>query len=178
MSRVRPGWETPLRMMPKQSAKSGGFRAARCSSPLGAKGVAGGYHGNMGCSRIGSVLRMYVGGIGDGATEPEVYAAFASVGVRLSHVELVVNRATGCPRGFAFVAVAEGPKAGRAKATDDILSRMRLALLGGRSVTVQPIGRELALRPICGLTAGGGAFANSPKNGASQAGPEETGPGP
>jgi hypothetical protein len=71
------------------------------------------------------------------------------------------------------------PTAGQAKAyTEDILSRMRLALVGGRPVTVQPIGRELAPRLVYGLPAGEEAFASSPRNGACQAGREETGPGP
>jgi len=123
----------------------------------------------MAIPRLDSVLRVYVGGIGDSATEPELYAAFACVGVPLSHVELVVNRATGCLRGFAFVAVANGPAAGRASAdVDDILSRMRLALVDGRPLTVQPIACELAPRPIRAPTAAEPAAGTSQRSGAGQ----------
>jgi hypothetical protein len=90
-------------------------------------------------------FRVYVGGLGVGVTEPDLYAAFARVGVELTHVELVVNRATGCRRGFAFVALAGLPAGENA---DALLARMRLAVVDGRLVTVQRIPRELAFRAI------------------------------
>lgn len=88
---------------------------------------------------------MYVGGIGVGATEPDLYAAFARVGVQLADVELVVNRATGCLRGFAFVAIADDPTgAGASADMDSLLARMRLALVDDRAPTVHPIARVLS----------------------------------
>jgi hypothetical protein len=99
---------------------------------------------------------MFVGGIGMAATEPDLYAAFARVGVQLTHVELVVNRATGCLRGFAFVAIADDsdPTAGRPSANvDNILARMRLALVDDRPLTVQHIAHELTPRARHGPTA-------------------------
>src|ERR1700681_3521164 len=99
---------------------------------------------------------MYVGGIGVGATEPDLHAAFARVGVHLAQVELVINRATGHLRGFAFVAIADdditddadSPVPGQASASrDGVLARMRLAHVDDRTLTVQPIAHELTLRP-------------------------------
>jgi RNA recognition motif-containing protein len=118
----------------------------------------------------GSILRLYVGGIGDGATEPDLFAAFARVGVPLVHVELVVNRATGCLRGFAFVAVAHDAAGERARGyVDDLLSRMRSAEVAGRPVTVQPIACDLGPRQVHGRTAAEQAVAESQRYRASQA---------
>jgi hypothetical protein len=83
---------------------------------------------------------MYVGGVEVGATEPELYAAFARVGVQLARIELVVNRATGRRRGFAFVVLAGLPIGADA---DAVLARMRLALVDHRPVTVQRVPSEL-----------------------------------
>ena len=94
-----------------------------------------------------SVLRLYVGGIGRDATELDLYAAFAAVGVPLALVELVVNRATGFLRGFAFVAVDERARIGAGANLDGVLARMRMAEVGGRQVVVQPIAGDLGSRP-------------------------------
>jgi RNA recognition motif-containing protein len=103
-----------------------------------------------------TALRAYVGGVGVEATELELYAAFVLVGVQLAHVELVVNRATGCRRGFAFVAIAE-PAAGLpCMNVDAVLARMRLALIDDRPITVQRILRRLG-GPI---QAGGAAICH------------------
>jgi hypothetical protein len=90
---------------------------------------------------------VYVGGIG-AATEPNLVAAFERVGVHLAHVELVVNRATGCLRGFAFVAISEGfsglPTGDAIR--DAVLARMRLAFVDGRPASVQAVARGTAAR--------------------------------
>jgi hypothetical protein len=83
-------------------------------------------------------LRFYLGGVGIDATEPELRSAFAEVGVALSHIELVVNRATGFKRGFAFVHVNAPPK-GSAITRCDILERMQAATVNGRPSTVRLI---------------------------------------
>jgi DNA-binding response OmpR family regulator len=98
--------------------------------------------------REATVLRVFVGGIGHDATEPDLHAAFARVGVQLAQVELVVNRATGRLRGFAFVAVADDPASGLAKANEnDVLARMRQALVDDHPLTVQPVAREFVPLP-------------------------------
>jgi RNA recognition motif-containing protein len=94
----------------------------------------------MAFARPATTLRAFVGGLDVGATEPDLYAAFARVGVQLAHIELVVNPATGCRRGFAFVVLAGLPIGANA---DAVLTRMRLALVDGRPVTVQRIPSEL-----------------------------------
>src|SRR5258708_19294840 len=90
-----------------------------------------------------TVLRVYVGGLDVFGAEPDLCAAFARVGVQLASVELVVNRATGCRRGFAFVIVA-GLPAGTD--TDAVLARMGMALVGDRPVTVKRLPNEPTTR--------------------------------
>ena len=119
----------------------------------------------MALNRPATPFRAYVGGLGVGTTEPDLYAAFARIGVQLTHVELVVNRATGCRRGFAFVALAGLPAAENA---DALLARMRLAVVDARPVTVQRIPRELAFRAIRAPSSVGSA--ESPVIGRSSAG--------
>jgi hypothetical protein len=108
----------------------------------------------MALERPATPFRVYVGGLDVGTTEPDLYAAFARIGVQIAHVELVVNRATGCRRGFAFVAL-EGLPAGAN--TDAVLARMRLAVMDDRPVTVQRIPSELTFQPFRGAGSDGAA---------------------
>jgi hypothetical protein len=108
----------------------------------------------MAVQRPATPFRVYVGGLGAGLTEPDLHAAFARVHVELAHVELVVNRATGCRRGFAFVALAGLPTGADA---DAVLARMSLAVMDDRPVTVQRIPSELTSRPIRGPSSVGPA---------------------
>jgi len=101
----------------------------------------------MAPQRPAAPFRVYVGGLPADLTEPDLHAAFARVGVQLAHVELVVNRATGCRRGFVFVALAGLPAGADA---DAVLARMRLAVVNDRPVTVKRIPSELTSRPISG----------------------------
>jgi hypothetical protein len=84
------------------------------------------------------VLRFFIGGVGIDTTEPELRVAFSEIGVALMDVELVVNRATGCKRGFAFVLVNSPPK-GSAITQRDVLERMQAATVNGRQSTVRLI---------------------------------------
>ncbi|MGH7437525.1 MAG: RNA recognition motif domain-containing protein [Polyangiaceae bacterium] len=68
-------------------------------------------------------VRFFLGGVGSDATEAQIYTAFADVGVTLRHVHLVVNGATGCSRGFAFVSV-DSPPFGPGAMPQDLLDRM------------------------------------------------------
>jgi hypothetical protein len=109
-----------------------------------ARGTLHGYCAVMAVKRPATPFRVYVGGLGVSTTESALFAAFARIGVQLGHVELVVNRATGCRRGFAFVALEELPTGTNA---DAVLARMRLAVVDDRSVTVQRIPSELTSSP-------------------------------
>jgi len=108
----------------------------------------------MALERPATPFRVYVGGLDVGTTEPDLYAAFARIGVQIAHVELVVNRATGCRRGFAFVALAGLPAGADA---DAVLDRMRLAVVDDRPITVQRIPSALTSRPIHGPSSVGPA---------------------
>jgi hypothetical protein len=110
-----------------------------------ARGPLGGYDFIVAFRRPTIPLRMYIGGLDVGTTEPDLHAAFARIGVHLAHVELVVNRATGCPRGFAFVVLAGLPAGANA---DAVLARMRLAAVNERPVTVQLVPEELVSHAI------------------------------
>jgi RNA recognition motif-containing protein len=83
-----------------------------------------------------SELRFFVGGVGMDATESQLRTAFAEIGVVLTQVEMVLNRATGFKRGFAFVCV-DSPRPGSATSTADVLERMQGATVNGRSSTVR-----------------------------------------
>ncbi len=81
-------------------------------------------------------LRFYVGGIGPDATEDALRAAFARVGVALKSAHVVLNRATGCSRGFAFVAIDSLPlKPG--ETPQMLLERMGTACFGERASHVR-----------------------------------------
>ena len=47
--------------------------------------------------------RFFVGNVGPGASEHSLRDFFIARGLRVVHVSLVVDRATGSSRGFAFV---------------------------------------------------------------------------
>jgi hypothetical protein len=81
-------------------------------------------------------LRFYVGGLGPDATEEAVLVAFAQVGIALKSARVVLNRATGCSRGFAFV-VIDSPPFGPGKTPEDLLERMGGACVGGRTSHVR-----------------------------------------
>jgi hypothetical protein len=101
--------------------------------------------------RPATALRVYVGGLDVFGAEPDLCAAFERVGVRLASVELVVNRATGCRRGFAFVIVA-GLPAGTDP--DAVVARMGMALVGDRPVTVKRLPNEPTSVPTRGPSSG------------------------
>jgi hypothetical protein len=83
-------------------------------------------------------LRVFVGGFGGLATEVELREAFGDVGVQLRRVEVVMCAATGCSRGFAFVVVSR-TDAESCVDEDNILDRMRAALVRGRPLTIHPV---------------------------------------
>jgi hypothetical protein len=80
-------------------------------------------------------VRFFVGGVGLDATEGQICTAFADVGVTVRHVHLVLNRATGCSRGFAFVSV-DAPPFGPGAMPQDLLKKMGGVNLNDRTSTV------------------------------------------
>jgi RNA recognition motif-containing protein len=72
---------------------------------------------------------IYVGNLSYTATEDDLRDAFAQFGT-VSKVNLVMDRETGRPRGFAFVEMADGREAATA------IQQMNLKEIAGRAITV------------------------------------------
>ena len=79
------------------------------------------------------MFNIYVGNLSFDATEDEVRGLFEEHG-EVIRVNLITDRATGRPRGFGFVEMAD-PNAGRT-AIEQINGRE----VGGRSLTVNEMG--------------------------------------
>jgi RNA recognition motif-containing protein len=73
--------------------------------------------------------RLYVGNLSFNTTESELYDAFAAHGV-VVEANLMVDRDTGRPRGFAFVTMSSEEEAEKA------IEAMNGASLGDRNLTV------------------------------------------
>jgi len=73
--------------------------------------------------------RLYVGNLTHETTEEELRAAFAPCG-ELTEVQVVEDRYSGRPRGFAFVTMASEEQAARA------ITRMNGTVLNGRPLRV------------------------------------------
>ncbi len=92
--------------------------------------------------------RVFVGGVPRGTTEPELRTAFALAGSDVGDIDLVLDRVTGLPRGFAFVGLLVRVDT----RTDAIpLRQLRAATLGGRALDVRGLP---PLRPRWGSAAG------------------------
>jgi RNA recognition motif-containing protein len=72
---------------------------------------------------------IYVGNLAHSATEDELRQAFSQHG-EVSSVNIVKDRQTGRPRGFAFVEMPNGSEAA------DAIQHLNLQEIGGRSITV------------------------------------------
>jgi hypothetical protein len=85
---------------------------------------------------------VFVGRVPRGTSEGQLRAAFALVGAEVGVIELVMDRVTGLPRGFAFVSLrrlADAP----ADALE--LGRLRRATLDGHLLDIQKVpGRRSA----------------------------------
>lgn len=75
------------------------------------------------------MVNIYVGNLSYNATEADIREAFEQYG-EVSVVNIIMDRETGRPRGFAFV---EMPDAQQAK---DAIENLNLAEIAGRKVTV------------------------------------------
>lgn len=72
---------------------------------------------------------IYVGNLAHTATEDDLRTAFSEFGV-VSSVNIIKDRDTGRPRGFAFVEMTDG------KAAAEAIKGLNLREIGGRSITV------------------------------------------
>ncbi len=72
---------------------------------------------------------IYVGNLAHSATEDDLRQAFSQHG-EVSDVNIVTDRETGRPRGFAFVEMPDGAEAANA------IKGLNLHEIGGRSITV------------------------------------------
>jgi cold-inducible RNA-binding protein len=72
---------------------------------------------------------IYVGNLAHTATEDELVGAFGEYGA-VATVNIVKDRTTGRPRGFAFVEMADG------KAAANAIKGLNLREIQGRSITV------------------------------------------
>jgi RNA recognition motif-containing protein len=87
--------------------------------------------------------KLYVGNLPYETSEAELQTLFEGVGA-VSTVSLVRDRATGQPRGFAFVEMSDAEGARRA------IAELDRRQLGGRSLTVNEA------KPMAARSSGGG----------------------
>jgi RNA recognition motif-containing protein len=87
--------------------------------------------------------KLYVGNLPYETTEADLQALFAAIG-QVSTVNIVRDRATGQPRGFAFVEMGDAEGARRA------ITELDRHQLGGRSLTVNEA------KPMAARSNGGG----------------------
>lgn len=80
--------------------------------------------------------RLFVGGLGPGVTAVDLREAFLKVGVQLESIEVMLNPATGCSRGFALGTLPPTSVGEAIVSNDDLFQRMRTALVSGHAVTV------------------------------------------
>jgi RNA recognition motif-containing protein len=80
--------------------------------------------------------RIFVGNYPRQTTEPELRDALAVAGFAVREVELVLDRVTGLPRGFAFILLESRVAAAAAELS---LGRLRAATVDGRPLDVQAI---------------------------------------
>jgi cold-inducible RNA-binding protein len=91
---------------------------------------------------------IYVGNLAHSATEDDLRQAFEQYGT-VSSVNIIKDRETGRPRGFAFVDMPDGAQANEA------IKQLNLREISGRSITVNEA-RPKTDRPRRGGGGGGG----------------------
>ena len=100
---------------------------------------------------------IYVGNLSYNATEEDIRQAFAEFG-EVAAVNIIMDRETGRPRGFAFVEMPDGAQAKEA------IEKLNLTEIAGRSVTVNEA-RPKADRPRRGGGGGGGGRGGGRRSG-------------
>jgi cold-inducible RNA-binding protein len=93
------------------------------------------------------VTNIYVGNLSYDATEDDLREAFSQYG-QVSEVNIITDRQTGRPRGFAFVEMPDGNEAATA------IQQLNLAEIAGRAITVNEA-RPKVDRPRRGGGGGG-----------------------
>jgi len=83
---------------------------------------------------------IYVGNLPYSVTEEDLREAFGRHG-EVSAVNIVMDRETGRPRGFAFVDMPNGAEAAHA------IKELNLSEIGGRSITVDEARPKKSHRP-------------------------------
>ena len=91
---------------------------------------------------------IYVGNLAHSATEDDLRQAFSQYGA-VANVNIIKDRETGRPRGFAFIEMADGSEAATA------IKELNLREISGRSITVNEA-RPKTDRPRRGGGGGGG----------------------
>ena len=94
------------------------------------------------------MTNIFVGNLSYQTTQDELYAAFAQYGA-VERVNIVTDRDTGQPRGFAFVEMTERRDA------ETAISQLNGAELNGRTLNVNEA-RPKSDRPSGGGNRGGG----------------------
>lgn len=94
------------------------------------------------------MANIYVGNLPFQTTEDELRRAFEEYG-QVSSVNVIKDRETGRPRGFAFVEMPDSKSANQA------IEALNLSSLGGRNITVNEA-RPRDARPGGGGGGGGG----------------------
>lgn len=83
--------------------------------------------------------RVFVGRFPRQTTELELRDALAVAGFAVREVELVLDRVTGLPRGFAFILLDSRVEAGAAELS---LDHLRAASIDGQPLDVQAVGER------------------------------------
>jgi RNA recognition motif-containing protein len=101
--------------------------------------------------------KLFVGNLSFNTTENDLHDAFAAHGT-VVEANLMVDRASGRPRGFAFVTMGSPEEAKKA------IDAMNGASLDGRNLTVN----EARPKPEGGGGGGGGGYRGGRDRGGSQ----------
>jgi cold-inducible RNA-binding protein len=88
---------------------------------------------------------IYVGNLAHAATDDDLLQAFGQYG-QVAQVNIIKDRETGRPRGFAFVEMPDGREAATA------IQELNLKQIAGRAITVNEA------RPKTDRPRGGGGF--------------------
>ena len=104
--------------------------------------------------------KLFVGNLSFNTTENDLHDAFAAHGT-VVEANLMMDRATGRPRGFAFVTMGSPEEAQKA------IDSLNGSTLDGRNLTVNEA-RPQADRPRGGPRGGGGGHDRGPRSGSDR----------
>jgi len=100
------------------------------------------------------MTNIFVGNLSYQTTQDELYAAFSAYGA-VERVNIITDRDTGQPRGFAFVEMTE------ARDAQTAISQLNGAELNGRALNVN----EARPKPAFGGGGGGGGYGGGRSGG-------------